>query len=159
MIALNDLPRLPSLPAYAKGRLACPAPTLPYCAFLSAERGGVARTTHATPPAPPRSTANYEYQPSLQTRPNPPSPAAIPSSPPPPPSSSPPSARALFASHTLVCFCPPVIIPPLRPGPSLLHFQYLPWTLRLTERDAAACILPLSSSPHTAAARHYPRGH
>lgn len=42
-------------------------------------------------------------------------------------------------------FCPPVIIPPRRPGPSLLalSLQYhLPWTLAPsdTERDAAACL-------------------
>ena len=68
VVALNDLP---SLPAYAKVAL-----RLPYCAFLSAERGGVLEPrSHANTHGTSSSHCHYEYQPSIQ--PNPHSPAAI----------------------------------------------------------------------------------
>jgi hypothetical protein len=149
---------LPCRPTRRPACLPCAYPTV--LAFFPLREAEWLEPRTQAPPAPRSTDRDYEYQPSLQ--PNPPSPAAIPSSPPPspPPPSSlrrarpPACSRVLFAAHTLVCFCPPVIIPPRRPGPSLLHLTYLPWTLlRLTERDAAACILRLSSSPHTTAAR------
>jgi hypothetical protein len=67
-VALNDLPRLPSLPAYAKDRLACPAPTLLCLLAFPLREAEWLEPRNATqaPPALRWLYRDYEYQPSLQ---------------------------------------------------------------------------------------------
>jgi len=121
----------------------------------------VARTTHATTHGTSSllllartATTNTSHL----SEPNPPSPAAIPSSPPPPPPSSLHRAPSSCLSPGIVripharLFLPASDHSAAPPRPFFATLSVSPLDHRLTERDAAACILRLSSSPHTTAA-------